>query len=68
MAMVHTVVHTHQELKLSMLQMDRLMLYPISTRMQVTHASLSFLVSHHLVCRSVKPEEFLFVSLGVSEL
>uniref|UniRef100_A0A4W2HQ14 Pleckstrin homology domain containing B2 n=1 Tax=Bos indicus x Bos taurus TaxID=30522 RepID=A0A4W2HQ14_BOBOX len=34
MAMVHTVVHTHQELKLSMLQMDRLMLYPISTRMQ----------------------------------
>ena len=68
MAMVHTVVHTHQELKLSMLQMDRLMLYPNSTRMQVTHASLSFLVSHHLVCRSVKPEEVLFVSLGVSEL
>ncbi|XP_070650530.1 pleckstrin homology domain-containing family B member 2-like isoform X3 [Bos indicus] len=34
MAMVHTVVHTHQELKLSMLKMDRLMLYPISTRMQ----------------------------------
>uniref|UniRef100_A0ABI8A7K8 Uncharacterized protein n=1 Tax=Felis catus TaxID=9685 RepID=A0ABI8A7K8_FELCA len=34
MAMVHTVVHTLQELKLSMLQVDRLMLYPTSTRMQ----------------------------------
>uniref|UniRef100_A0A673T7T0 PH domain-containing protein n=1 Tax=Suricata suricatta TaxID=37032 RepID=A0A673T7T0_SURSU len=34
MAMVHTVVHTLQELKLSMLQMDRLMLYPTSTHMQ----------------------------------
>ena len=34
MAMVHTVEHTHQELKLSMLQMVRLVLYPISTRMQ----------------------------------
>ena len=68
MAMVHTVVHTHQELKLSMLQMDRLMLYPISTHMQVTHASPSFLVSRHLVCRSLKPEESLFLSLGVSEL
>ena len=33
-AMVHTVVHTHQELKLSILQMLRLMLYPIGTRMQ----------------------------------
>ena len=32
--MVHTVVHTHQELKLSILQMLRLMLYPIGTRMQ----------------------------------
>ncbi|XP_065736660.1 pleckstrin homology domain-containing family B member 2 isoform X6 [Phocoena phocoena] len=33
-AMVHTVVHTRQELKLSMLQMGRLMLYPTSTHMQ----------------------------------
>uniref|UniRef100_A0A7N5KMP2 Secreted protein n=1 Tax=Ailuropoda melanoleuca TaxID=9646 RepID=A0A7N5KMP2_AILME len=34
MAMVHTVAHTHQELKLSMLQTGRLMLYPASTHMQ----------------------------------
>uniref|UniRef100_A0A8C7ALC8 Pleckstrin homology domain containing B2 n=2 Tax=Neovison vison TaxID=452646 RepID=A0A8C7ALC8_NEOVI len=34
MAMVHTVVHTLQELKLSMLQTGRLMLYPTSTHMQ----------------------------------
>ncbi|XP_057558838.1 pleckstrin homology domain-containing family B member 2-like [Hippopotamus amphibius kiboko] len=34
MAVVHTVVHTCQELKLSMLQMGRLMLYPTSTHMQ----------------------------------
>uniref|UniRef100_A0A8C0CS54 Pleckstrin homology domain containing B2 n=1 Tax=Balaenoptera musculus TaxID=9771 RepID=A0A8C0CS54_BALMU len=33
-AMVHTVVHTRQELKLSMLPMGRLMLYPTSTHMQ----------------------------------
>lgn len=51
MAMVHTVAHTHQELKLSMLQTGRLMLYPASTHMQVTHAHLPFLVSPHLVGR-----------------
>ena len=62
-AMVHTVVHTRQELKLSMLPMGRLMLYPTSTHMQVTYASLSFLVSLHLVSRSIKPEEFLFLNL-----
>nr|XP_012419644.1 PREDICTED: pleckstrin homology domain-containing family B member 2 isoform X9 [Odobenus rosmarus divergens] len=33
-AMVHTVVYTHQELKLSMLRTGRLMLYPTSTHMQ----------------------------------
>ncbi|KAM5250398.1 pleckstrin homology domain-containing family B member 2 isoform 2-T2 [Hipposideros larvatus] len=34
MAMVHMVVHTRQELKLSMLRLDRFMLYPTSTHMQ----------------------------------
>ncbi|XP_074181180.1 pleckstrin homology domain-containing family B member 2 isoform X7 [Rhinolophus sinicus] len=34
MAMVHTMVHTHQELKLSILRMGRLMLYPTGTHMQ----------------------------------
>ncbi|XP_023374452.1 pleckstrin homology domain-containing family B member 2-like isoform X3 [Otolemur garnettii] len=34
MAMVHMVVHTHQELKLSMLQLGKHMLCPTSTYMQ----------------------------------
>lgn len=67
-AMVHTVVHTHQELKLFMLRMGRRMLYPTGTHMQVSHGTLPFLVSLHLGGRSIKTEGFLFLSLRISKL
>ncbi|XP_077632526.1 pleckstrin homology domain-containing family B member 2 isoform X5 [Crocuta crocuta] len=50
MAMVRTMVHILQELKLSMLQMDRLMLHPTSTHMQVNTQYERFSV--HLLLQS----------------
>lgn len=57
MAMVHMVVHTRWELRLSMLRMGMRMPYLTSTHMQVTHLTLFLFM-----------QRFSFLSLRLSEL